>query len=231
MTYVHVWRPFAERHPGVDFLLTTFESWRRSVGHFPTATYDLIATAAEATVERMLGHETLRRLCTVVTLDPLGGLASPPPPPPPLQPQSRCWLVSHTLREIGEPLRDFPFALDLFQLTTPKFHALARQRRYSLLLKVRAELRCAVLRCAIAAAGSSCRAAGPKSAFNRAGLKRRCGDAAIDRFHAALLHGRSRTPRAKRRHAAPPARRSYFAGAQLAGQQRRRLRYLARHGR
>ena len=68
VSYVHSWSAFATLHPGVDFLLTSFESWRRSVGHYPKRKMDMIAVASPATAAQLMQHTVTGHLCQQLSL-------------------------------------------------------------------------------------------------------------------------------------------------------------------
>jgi hypothetical protein len=149
VAYVHTWTPHAQMHPGVDFLLTTFESWRRAVGHFPRRKFDLIAVSASSAAERLMAHHTVGRLCVHLELprhawererhlsrpvnraqstvaSDLERLAKS---------SSQCWVLT-TLDDLSA-WAGHVLVLDLLHFVNPTFRHFVKHMQYDVLLKVR----------------------------------------------------------------------------------------------
>jgi hypothetical protein len=144
VTYVHTWTPYAQLHPGVDFLLTTFESWRRAVGHFPERKFDLVAVAAASTADRLMAHRTVGRLCTHLEMprhawkrgmslstallgtSDLQRLAKN---------TSQCWIFT-SLDDISV-WAGHVLVRDLLHFVNPAFEHFVEHMGYNMLLKVR----------------------------------------------------------------------------------------------
>ena len=134
VTYVHTLSGYADLHPGVDFLLTTFESWRRSVGHFPQRKLDIVAVASPAAVGHLMQHRVIARLCQQMTLarsnaPQLIGLETVN-----TTPQSQCWLIAS--EETTEAWGGFPFVLDFLHHTRMAFQSFTQHMNYTMLLQV-----------------------------------------------------------------------------------------------
>ena len=96
ITYVHTWSAYMQQHPGTDFLLTTFESWRRSTGHFSQQKFDLVAVTSPAAAAAMHQHATLQRVCQDIELPSQAATASG------LQPTSRHRLSSNDMQTAAD---------------------------------------------------------------------------------------------------------------------------------
>lgn len=131
VTYVHTWQAFSQLHPGVDFLLLTFESWRRSMGHFPQRKFDLVAVATPMVVEKLMDHPRIFPVCTPVDIEWSDAEFQRH-----VQPHSQCWLVPLAYPP-PHVWFGYPFALDLLHFRLPGFQAFLRSLEYELVLKVR----------------------------------------------------------------------------------------------
>lgn len=140
VTYVHNYSKFSQRHPGVAFILSTFESWRRSVGHYPKRKFDLVAITSEYVAGQLEGHAVAGRLCQVLSLASLpedsltGGVRV-------LQgahiyPHSQCWILTHQVSDTIE-WSTYPMAHDVVHLATKKFMSFVSTMGYEMLAKVR----------------------------------------------------------------------------------------------
>jgi hypothetical protein len=139
VTYIHNYSKFSQLHPGVDFLLSTFESWRRSVGHYPKRKFDLVAIASEYMSEKLSLHPLSGRLCQFISFSSLpeeilstnirsvseGSIF----------PHSQCWIISHTSGAHSEWYM-YPLAQDIVHLATKKFMSFVSTMGYEMLAKV-----------------------------------------------------------------------------------------------
>jgi hypothetical protein len=139
VTYIHNFSKFSQRHPGVEFLLSTFESWRRSVGHYPKRKFDLVAIATEFVGAKLQEHPVSGKLCQVVSFDSIseeslsGNIRV-------LEkghifPYSQCWIITHSTSGPFE-WSTYPFAHDIVHLATRKFMSFASTLGYEMLAKV-----------------------------------------------------------------------------------------------
>lgn len=136
VTYIHTWRAFAKLHPGVDFLLSTFESWRRSVGHFPGRKLDLVAVTTGAVAEKLHQHATIGHLCQVQTLSSAGLVGATHGDSMRVQMSSQCWLLTHTSAQVRE-WEGFPMVHDILHVASDKFKQFAHGMQYNNIVVVR----------------------------------------------------------------------------------------------
>lgn len=136
VTYIHTWRSFARLHPGVDFLLSTFESWRRSVGHFPGRKFDLVAVTTELVAEKLQQHATIGHLCQVQKLSSANLGEAAHGETMKIQPHSQCWLLTHTSAQVRE-WDGFPLVHDILHVASDTFKQFAHGMRYDNIVVVR----------------------------------------------------------------------------------------------
>lgn len=140
VTYVHNFSKFSKRHPGVDFLLSTFESWRRSVGHYPKRKFDLVAITSDYVAEKLQEHPVGGKLCQFITFSSIpesnlpknvraieGGSVFP---------HSQCWVISHPSNTAALEWSTYPLAHEIVHLATSKFMSFVSTLGYEMLAKV-----------------------------------------------------------------------------------------------
>lgn len=138
VTYVHTWRTFAMLHPGVDFVLSTFESWRRSVGHYPGRKLDLVAVMTELVAEKLQQHATVGNICNIRKLsnDVLAGAQSAvDDETAKLKLHSQCWLLTHTSAQARE-WDGFPLVHDILHVASERFKRFTDEFRYDKVIMV-----------------------------------------------------------------------------------------------
>lgn len=132
LTYVHTWRSFASLHPGVDFMLSTFESWRRSSGHYPNKKIDLVAVASERVAEKLQQHVTVGHICQVQKLSIMSSVESWHAVGDHTirdHPYSQCWILTHNSTH-GQEWQGFPLVHDILHLGSDDFRHFMEEMRY-----------------------------------------------------------------------------------------------------
>jgi hypothetical protein len=143
VTYIESWSEYSQKHPGVEFLLTTFESWRRSVGHYPSRKFDLVAITTELVGDYLQQHAVAGRLCQVLPLSSFDktGISTLQNqnfgvPGGAIHPHSQCWILTHRRSASGQ-WQLFPLAHEVIHIASPHFMAFVGALSYSMLAKVR----------------------------------------------------------------------------------------------
>lgn len=139
VTYIHNFSEYSQLHPGVDFLLSTFESWRRSVGHYPKRKFDLVAITNDFVAEKLQEHPLAGRICQYITFDSLHevmGLENVRAlDQGKIHPFSQCWIISHLANEHQE-WSTYPLANDIVHIATKKFMTFVSTIGYQMVAKV-----------------------------------------------------------------------------------------------
>lgn len=143
VTYIHNWSKYSTRHPGVEFLLSTFESWRRSVGHYPKRKFDLIAITSEYVAEKLEEHPVAGKVCQVIPFSSISEANGGPDhmnmralKEGHIYPHSQCWIISHRSNAAQE-WNTYPPAHDVVHIATSKFMSFVSTLGYKMLAKVR----------------------------------------------------------------------------------------------
>jgi hypothetical protein len=139
VTYIHHFSKFSERHPGVDFLLSTFESWRRSVGHYPNRKFDMVAITNEFIGSKLKEHPVSGQLCQVISFDSIPEESSPTfvrsLEKGHILPHSQCWIITHRSNGVLE-WSTYPLAHDIVHVATRRFMSFVSTMGYEMLAKV-----------------------------------------------------------------------------------------------
>lgn len=136
-------------HPGVDFVLSTFESWRRSVGHYPGHKLDLVAVMTELVAEKLQQHATIGHICNVRKLSNnvlAGAQSAVDDETPKLKLHSQCWLLTHTSAQARE-WEGFPLVHDILHVASDQFKRFTDEFRYDKVIMVRLRTVCSRVAC------------------------------------------------------------------------------------